>query len=104
MKEMMILKRNAPPPKLTQLDPAHIEPVGVHPEYCYLDDNVVMLNHYSHSNLDNMRSPLDGKPISRETRDNWWKRIAGDAQYVRLLEVMESIKSEETDGSEDEGE
>ena len=92
IKEMMILKKNSPSHMLKILDPAHILPVGSHPDYCYLTNNVVLLNHYSHSNLDNMKSPLDGKPISREERDSWWKRIAGDNQYRELLKDIQKLK------------
>ena len=95
IKEMMILKKNAPSHMLKMLDPAHILPVGSHPDYCYLTNNVVLLNHYSHSNLDNMKSPLDGKSITREERDNWWKRIAGSIQYSELLNDIKKLKEEE---------
>ena len=95
IKEMMILKKNAPPHMLKTLDPAHILPVGSHPDYCYLTNNVVLLNHYSHSNLDNMKSPIDGKSITREERDSWWKRIAGDNQYRELLKDIQKLKEEE---------
>lgn len=82
--EMMTLRKNAGP-FLQRLDPAHIMPVGAHVDLCYLDSNLVLLNHYSHSNLDNMLSPLDGRPISREERDKWWRRIAGEAQWLQLM-------------------
>ena len=95
IKEMMILKKNAPPHMLMQLDPAHVFPVGAHPDYCYLTNNLVMLNHYSHSNLDNMCSPLDGHAISREERDNWWKRIVGEKQMKDLLNDINKLKVEE---------
>jgi len=95
IKDMLILKKNAPSYMLSNLDPAHILPVGAHPAYCYLDDNVVMLNHYSHSNLDDMKSPIDGHSISREERDNWWKLIVGEKQLQNLKVAIANLSNKE---------
>ena len=92
--EMMVLRKNAGP-YLQRLDPAHIFPVGVHADLCYLASNLVLLNHYSHSNLDNMLSPLDGRPISREERDKWWKRIAGERQFAQLQKDITKTRENE---------
>lgn len=104
VKEALLLKRTAPGYMLTQLDPAHVFPVGVHPDWCYLEDNLVTLNHYSHSNLDNMRSPIDGRPISREDRDDWWKRIVGNAQYSRLMAEVERLRLKDREFQQEETE
>lgn len=90
--EMMTLRKNAGP-YLQRLDPAHIYPVGAHSDLCYLESNLVLLNHYSHSNLDNMLSPLDGRLISREERDRWWRRIAGDRQFERLQADIARVRN-----------
>lgn len=101
VKEALLLKRNAPGCSLLQLDPAHIFPVGVHPDWCYIDENIVTLNHYSHSNLDNMRNPIDGKPISRDERDAWWRRITGETQYSRLMAEIERLRLGDQQGEQE---
>ncbi len=85
VREVALLKRSAPPFLLIQLDPAHIYPVSTHPKLVYDDDNVVLLNRWSHTNLDCMKCPLTGKPISCEERQKWWERIAAPEQWERLL-------------------
>lgn len=83
--EAMTLIRNAGP-YLSVIDPAHYLPVGQYPALCYEADNIVCLNHYSHANLDDMKSPIDGCRISREEAEGWWTRILeGDpAQCARM--------------------
>lgn len=86
VQEYYILMKNAGP-RITQLDPAHVIGVGIAPSMCYLDDNVVLLNRYSHDCLDNCKSPITGQNISREERDEWWKRIVG----VKLFESLQQL-------------
>jgi len=69
-----------------KLDPAHIFPVSTYPKLCYEKDNIVMLNRWSHTHLDNCKSPITGGSISRTERDDWWKRIIGKKLYNNLLE------------------
>lgn len=83
-KEYLILQKNAGS-RLSVQDPAHFLPVSTHPELCYNSDNIFRINRYSHDNLDNCRDPVTGKPITREERDNWWKRIIGEEIYTNLL-------------------
>jgi hypothetical protein len=61
--------------------------VGAYPHMVYLDENIVMLNRFSHDCLDNCRSPVTGKPITRQERDGWWQRIVGTEPYQHLLVV-----------------
>lgn len=75
MPEALALKRKAGS-YLQQLDPAHIIAVGDRPDLCYEPLDICLLNHYSHSNLDDCKDPITGKPITLEERDRWWYRIA----------------------------
>jgi len=84
--EYLILRKKAPAKLLERWDHAHVIGVGSHPHMCYNEKNVVLLNRYSHENLDNCRNPLTGEPITREERDDWWRRIVGDTIFEELLE------------------
>jgi hypothetical protein len=55
----------------------------------YLKHNVVLLNRYSHGMLDDMKHPLTGDPITYEERQAWWKRIAGDVQWDKLIKLLD---------------
>lgn len=82
-RDYLILKATAPKNMLETLDPAHIFSVGAHHEETYNKDNIVTLNRFSHTCLDDMKSPITGDLISREERDDWWKLIAGK-QWERI--------------------
>ena len=84
--EYMVLRRNAGS-MLEQLDPAHYHSVSSRPDLCYKSYNIVALNHYSHSNLDSFKHPLDGSEITSEEVDWWWERIlkGNPVQYQYLL-------------------
>lgn len=69
-----------------QLDGAHVISRQKAPFMKYDIDNVVMLNRYSHSQLDFMRSPIDGSPITKEEQEQWWKFILGEERWNRLNE------------------
>jgi hypothetical protein len=60
------------------LDAAHVFGKGAFPWMRFDEKNVVTLNRFSHSCLDNGKSPLDGKAITDDQRKAWWRRIAGD--------------------------
>jgi len=92
-KEYLILKKCAPANMLATLDPAHIFSVGAHSDEVYNIDNIVTLNRFSHTSLDDMKSPISGKGISREERDNWWERIAGK-QWVDIQHLNGAYDSE----------
>lgn len=74
--EALALKKNAPFAMLKKLDPAHIFPVSTHPHIMYDPDNLMQLNRYSHTNLDNCKDPITGDSITREERQAWWARLA----------------------------
>lgn len=67
------------------LDPAHVFGKGAYPHMKYDEDNVVLLNRYSHSMLDSGKDPIHGKTISKEEQLEWWKEIVGDERFERLL-------------------
>lgn len=66
------------------LDPAHIFAVSIAPHMCYDIDNIVTLNRYSHSLLEECKHPIYGTPITKEDEENWWKRIIGEKLYTKL--------------------
>ena len=83
--EMVKLKKNAGP-FLHTLDPAHYLAVSERPDIYTMASNIITLNRYSHSNLDNFRDPIDGHPITKEEVHNWWVRLlkADPKQYKEL--------------------
>ena len=89
MKDYLILKKNAGS-LINRLDPAHILSVGSRPDLCYVPWNVVLLNRYSHECLDSFRHPVTGKAITKEEAMEWWKRIAGEAQWAQLQSIANS--------------
>ena len=66
------------------LDPAHVFGAGPFPFMMYDDDNVVMLNRFSHDMLDTCHDPVTGKLIDKETRDKWWSLIVGEDLFKKL--------------------
>jgi hypothetical protein len=85
VKEALIIQRLAPKVLLNCLDHAHIFPVSLYPELCYEIDNVILLNRWSHHHLDDCRNPVTGEGITKEERDEYWKKIIGENRYTRLL-------------------
>lgn len=86
IKEALLLQRNAGP-YLSQIDPAHYIAVSENPSIMYDPNNICCLNHYSHSNLDSHKDPIDGHSISQREVDSWWIRIlkGNEQQYNYLL-------------------
>lgn len=74
------------------LDPAHILPKDIYPELKYNEDNIVWLNRYSHSNLDNLLNPITGKPINKHLREVWFIYMIGIEVYEKLLEKIENAE------------
>jgi len=93
--EYILLQKKAPSKLLYKLDHAHVWAVGTHPHMCYNEKNVVLLNRYSHECLDNCRNPLTAEPISREVRNDWWKRIVGSGVYEELEECSRKYQCKE---------
>ncbi len=90
VKEALVLQRKAPRIQLEKLDAAHIFPVSIYPDLLYDKNNVVLLNRYSHENLDNMKHPVTGGRLTYEERQGWWERIAG-CQWTKLMHVLDGV-------------
>lgn len=73
--EAIKLKKSAGSTYLSKIDPAHYRAVSERPDLCYDPNNIVCLNRYSHSNLDDGKDPLDGHSITPEEVEGWWQRI-----------------------------
>lgn len=70
---------------ITIIDPAHIFGKGAYPHMKYDIDNVVSLNRFSHSMLDQNRDPINGNPIKSEEVKQWWTIIVGLDRYEELF-------------------
>jgi len=82
---------------MSVIDVAHIQSRGSTPEKKWDLDNVVLLNRYSHSMLDQGKHPLKGTPISPAEKAEWWKRIVNHAMAHRITTevVVDGDKTEE---------
>lgn len=65
-------------------DPAHVFGKGPYPHMKYDEDNVILLNRYSHSMLDSGKDPIYGKIISKQEQEDWWRFIVGEEHYEVL--------------------
>lgn len=74
------------------LDPAHVFGKGAFPKLKYNPDNVYTLNRFSHSMLDTQKHPLTGTPITKVEKEYWWKRIAGESNYLALEKLTQFSK------------
>ena len=102
-KEYLKLKKIAAPALLQRLDAAHVFSVSSHPQMCYDADNIILLNRFSHENLDSCKDPITGERISPQERDDRWRRLIGSEQYDILIEKARRSKelAYGTAGSED---
>jgi len=89
--EMFSLRKNAGS-RLSILDPAHIYPVSLNATIMYELDNLVKLNRFSHEMLDNMKHPISGKPISKDSVYLWWEKIAGKVQWAAIYKLLRESK------------
>ena len=69
---------------LKTIDGAHYKSRSRHPFLIYYPDNVVPLNRYSHSMLDQYKDPINGEPISKDEHEEWWRLILGEETYDRI--------------------
>ena len=67
------------------IDHAHVIRRSRAPKLKYDASNIVCLNRFSHSMLDNYRHPITGAQISEKEYEGWWKQIVGDSEYNRLI-------------------
>lgn len=85
--EMHELQRALSSPRqLHPIDPAHIIAVSASRELMYEEDNVILLNRFSHENLDYRRNPINGSMLTETQYHRWWARIIGGRKYKQLLE------------------
>ena len=70
------------------LDAAHVFGKGAFPWMRYMEKNVVTLNRFSHTCLDNGKSPINGKIISEEQRKEWWRRIVNNIVFWGHLNLL----------------
>lgn len=89
--EFLILKKNAGS-MINCLDPAHYIAVSKRPDLCYKSYNICVLNHYSHSMLDDCKDPIDGHNIPEEEVQIWWDRILkGNSIQYNYLKKLDLI-------------
>jgi len=82
--QLRILKKNAGP-MISILDHAHVLSRSSRPDLKYTTENVILLNRYSHSMIDQGRDPVTGILITKETAELWWRLIIGDDLYDQLI-------------------
>ena len=70
------------------IDPAHVIRRTKALNIKYDTDNIVCLNRWSHGCLDHYKDPIDGKSISKEDVESWWKLIVGIENYNKLIEKI----------------
>lgn len=85
VQERYILAQHAVTNQLAIVDPAHVIAVSKNRDMMYDEDNVILLNRYSHDQLDHNCSPIDGRHLSQEKVHKWWARIVGPSKYRELL-------------------
>lgn len=69
------------------IDHAHVFGKGAYPHMKFMEDNIVLLNRYSHSMLDHRKNPITGENISSEEHEKWWIYIIGKDRYKKLKEI-----------------
>lgn len=75
-----------------QIDIAHVLSRGAYPQLKYEPENLVALNRYSHSMLDQNKHPIYGTPITYDRKMEIWVDILGREQYYMLTQVLESLE------------
>ena len=97
-REFLILQRKAGI-ILSRFDPEHVFGAGAYPKLIYDTDNIVRLNRFSHTKLDNVCSPITGDCITYEERQSWWERIIGTDMYLSLLNKLKENEDGRAEGS-----
>lgn len=77
------LRQNAGP-LIECIDPAHVISRGSAPHMKYDIDNIVPLNRFSHSCMDQSRDPVTGRQVTGEVITEWWKILVGPEKYDEL--------------------
>jgi hypothetical protein len=69
------------------IDCAHVFGKGSFIKLKYVPRNVILLNRYSHSMLDQQKDPISGKSITKKEHEEWWRILIGDSLYYELKEL-----------------
>ena len=93
LRDLLILQKNAGQFMKT-IDSAHIISVASNPKIMYESCNIVLLNRYSHTNLDSGKDPIDGHDITREEVEAWWVKIlkGNKKQYNIFTNLLQREK------------
>ena len=70
------------------IDGAHYKSRSRYPFLVYYPDNIVPLNRYSHTMLDQYKSPITGESITKEEHEEWWRFILGKEVYDRINYIV----------------
>lgn len=73
---------------LKTVDGAHYKSRSRYPFLIYYPENVVPLNRFSHSMLDQCRDPISGDLITQEEQESWWELILGGERYKRVNYIV----------------
>jgi len=82
--ELKLYEKNFPKFLREIIDPAHVFGKGAYPHQKYEVDNIMCISRAAHSCLDQNRDPVTGVSISLKEKNDWWKRIIGEAAYEKL--------------------
>ncbi len=77
------------------LDCAHVFGRGSNAHLKFEIQNIVLLNRYSHSMLDQQKHPINGHHISKVEHRNWWKAIVGETLYAILERAAQNRSSKD---------
>lgn len=75
--DLNIIKENDANNLRNILDTAHIIPRSMSNNLYYNENNLILLNRYSHSLIDNYKHPITMLPITSIERDEFWIKIIG---------------------------
>ena len=75
------------------IDGAHYKSRSRYPFLIYYPDNVIPLNRYSHSMIDQCRDPITGELMTKEDQEEWWRFLLGDETYDRINYICNKQKT-----------
>ena len=73
---------------INTVDGAHYKSRSKYPMLIYYPDNVIPLNRFSHSMLDQGRDPISGDLISKDEVEGWWQFLLGEETYDRINYIV----------------
>ena len=74
---------------LKRIDHAHILPKSRYAYLYYNVENIILLNRYSHSLLDQYCDPITGKKITTEEHKLWWEFLVSSELLEKLEEIVQ---------------